>query len=172
MYRLPHQKIALVLVDVRSAHNVGTIWRTADACVVSELLLVGITPHPEVPKDPRAGHVVARHEREIAKCALGAEKTVPFRYFECFDAALSYLSLGGYQCFAVECNRQKSIELFTARFTSPTALFVGSETEGLSQGQCDKLSEILEIPMYGTKASLNVAIAASIALYAVRNNIT
>ncbi len=161
-------QLTLVIVDVRSAHNVGTMLRTADACGVGRVFLVGLTPTPRRPADTRPGHVIAANTKAIAKSALGAESTVAWEYYPDLPTVIATLRRENYRLYALECNRQGSQSLFSAAPASHIALIVGSETTGLDQATCDRCDATLEIPMHGHKGSLNVAVAAGIGLYALR----
>jgi 23S rRNA (guanosine2251-2'-O)-methyltransferase len=159
--------LALVLPDVRSAQNVGAMWRTADATGVDLVITCGYTPHPRVPDDPRAGHVVASNERALAKTALGAQATVPHRHFAHASEAFAYLHNHNYNLVALE-QAEGSTDLYAFEPAGPTALVVGNEVTGLTPELLAACELTLELPMLGRKESLNVAVAAGIALYQLR----
>jgi tRNA G18 (ribose-2'-O)-methylase SpoU len=159
--------LSILLPDIRSAQNVGAILRTADAFGVGLAITCGYTPHLRVPDDPRPPHVIASNTAAIAKSALGAQLTVPCLHFSTFQEAALYLQHNQYAIIALE-QSEYSTPLATFRPTSPTALAVGNEVTGLSPAQLAACSATLEIPMLGTKESLNVSVAAGIALYQLR----
>lgn len=164
LYNNRMAKLALVLANVRSAYNVGAIFRSADAFGVAEIILTGISPYPETPNDTRLPHVAAKAHAMISKTALGAESTIPFRQILKLSDAIADLKAHGYRVYALEQSpKSRPIDKFTPRF--PCALIVGSEVKGVPKRILDEVDTILEIPMQGKKESLNVAVAAGIALF-------
>lgn len=163
---MPKRKLALILNDIRSAHNVGAIFRSADVFGVTEITLAGITPYPIIKNDPRLPHVRSKAQQMIAKTALGAEKTVPFRHEASIAATIAAYHGKGYKIYALEqAGNSKNVAMLKP--ASPCALIVGNEVKGLPKGILNKCDEILEIPQFGQKESLNVAVAAGIALFAL-----
>ncbi len=144
--------VALVLDNVRSQHNIGAAFRTADAFAIREVILCGICATP-----PNA---------EIHKSALGAENTVAWRYFETTMQAAQQLKAEGYELVAVE-QAENSVMLhdFTLK-EKPCALIFGNEVRGVAQEVVDECSRCVEIPQYGTKHSLNVSVSIGIVLWA------
>ncbi len=163
------RRIALMAVDVRSAYNVGSILRTADAMAVNKVYLAGITPYPKMPDDKRLPHVIAKAESGIRKTALGAEKTLDITHIEKPDIRITLAGLNkqGYKIVALEQTSQaESLDSFEP--LEAIALVVGNEVKGL-EDPILKLSDLqLAIPMLGRKESLNVAVATGIALYHLR----
>lgn len=150
---MPPQFVA-VLDNIRSLHNVGSIFRTADGAGVEKLYLCGMTGTP-----PRA---------EIRKAALGAEETVAWEYCATTREALQQLRVQGYHLVAVE-RAESSLDFRAAQYQFPLALVVGHEFEGIAPeilAECDLL---VALPMAGRKHSLNVAVAFGIAAYEVGN---
>ena len=145
--------IALVVHDVRSLYNVGSLFRTSDAFALSEVVLCGYTPAPPRP--------------EISKTALGADSTVPHVWFATIDQAIDHLRSKGYHLWAAEIttNSSKVTDLQAGQF--PLALILGNELTGVPDEVLAKCEGSLEIPMYGTKHSLNVAVAAGILLSSI-----
>lgn len=160
-------KLTLLLVDIRSAHNVGSIFRTADAFGVDQVICTGITPYPTTPADSRLPHIHNKATAMIAKTALGAERTVKFDYLNDPVEAIDKFKTIGNKIYALEQNA-KSVTLNKFRPEYPCVLVLGNEVKGLSRRLLDKCDEIVEIPMQGAKESLNVSVAAGIALYALR----
>ena len=149
-------KLPLVVVvdNVRSLHNIGSIFRTADAFRIECIYLCGITavpPHPE-----------------MHKTALGAEYTVDWKYMKSAVDAVQQLKADGYEVYAVE-QAEESIMLdaFTPDASRRYAVVLGNEVKGVQQEVIDCCDGCLEIPQYGTKHSLNVSVAAGIVLWQV-----
>ncbi|HSX02819.1 MAG TPA: TrmH family RNA methyltransferase [Candidatus Saccharimonadia bacterium] len=163
----PMPCLAIILADVRSAQNVGAILRTADAVGAELVITCGITPHPQQPNDPRPGHVAASNHRAIAKTALGAELTVPQQHFATLEAAIKHMRHHHYSIAALE-QAENSQPLFDFTTPSQLALVVGPEVAGLALADLALCDTILELPMLGRKESLNVSVAAGIALYRLR----
>ncbi|HYF04030.1 MAG TPA: RNA methyltransferase [Patescibacteria group bacterium] len=143
--------VSLIVDNVRSLYNVGSIFRTADAAFLKELVLCGYTPHP-----PRI---------EIEKTALGAVDTVPWKYnSNTLDAVESFKN-AGVKVLAVELtNSGKSYDELT-RGDFPLALVIGNEITGINDEVLTACDGAIEIPMYGVKHSLNVSVATGIVLF-------
>lgn len=152
------KELIIVLHNVRSLHNVGSIFRTADAAGVSKIYLCGITPAPV----DRLGN----YRQELAKVALGAEKTVPWEKCASTTYLVNKLKMEGYFIYAVEQD-MKSTPLHQAKSKEKMALIVGSEVKGLPPSILKRANVIVEIPMYGRKESLNVAVAFGIVVYSL-----
>ena len=146
----------LILENLRSAHNVGSLFRTADAAGVDKLCLLGYTPQPV----DRFGRV----QTTIAKTALGATNTVPWEYYESFDLLRAELRSKQLSLVVVE---QAAGAVALPAFVPPpkVAYVLGNEVTGVSDAVRSHAATIVEIPMYGTKESLNVAVAGGIILY-------
>jgi len=157
-------RLILVLDNLRSAHNVGVILRTADGAGVRRVYLCGSTPAPHLDGDPRPPYAQDRAARGISKTALGAERSLELHYAADTTDKVKALKLGGYQIAALE-QAAGSVSLDTFRPAGKLALIVGNEVEGLSPAVLELANVVLEIPMRGLKESLNVAVAAGIALY-------
>lgn len=164
-FKCMNAPLVIILQNVRSAHNVGSIFRTADA-VGAAVWTTGITPHPPTRHDSRPAHVADRALHLIAKTALGAESMVPHQHFAELAAAVAAARSSHYTISALE-QAEDAIGLFEHKTTSPTALIVGPEVGGLTAPELALCDIILEIPMLGAKESLNVAVAAGIVLYAL-----
>lgn len=154
------KEIVVVLHSIRSLHNVGSIFRTADAGGVSKIYLCGITPKPVDP----LGH----YRNEVAKVALGAERTVPWEYSRSTASLLKKLKKLGYKVFAVEQSK-KSIPYHKANLSKSDfdrlALVMGNEVDGLPPTILRLADKVLEIPMRGKKESLNVSVSFGIVLF-------
>lgn len=157
-----------LLVDsVRSAHNVGSLFRTAEIFGVDEIILTGISPYPRVTGDTRPPQVIERNERMIAKTALDAQQLLPYRYIPELANAITELRSGGCHLYALE-QADSAVALSNFKPDWPCALIVGHELAGVHPGTLEICDAIIEIPQIGRKDSLNVAVAAGIALYALR----
>lgn len=169
----------LILHNIRSAYNVGSIFRTADGAGASKIYLCGYSPIPEhnanlqIPANAANGKLAnAKHEsihssNKIAKTALGAEKIVPWEYHRQTWRLLQKMKQDGVYIIALELT-PKSKNIFSYKLKNPNsklALLVGHERRGLSKKMLEYVDDIVEIPMYGQKESLNVSVAVGIALY-------
>jgi tRNA G18 (ribose-2'-O)-methylase SpoU len=146
----------LLLHNIRSAHNVGSIFRTADAANVSHIYLSGYTPRPI--------DSLGRVQKDIAKTALGAESTVPWSYHATPQMLLRRLHTSGVHIVGVEQHDQ-SIDYREYMPTGDTLYILGNEVRGMSTQMLSQCDTILEIPMHGTKESLNVSVATGIVLF-------
>ena len=154
------QRAVLVIDNARSRHNVGSIFRTADCAGVSKLYLCGTTPTPL--------DKYGREVKEIAKTALGAEKSVEWEYAKNTGAAVCKLKRDGYQIIAIEQSRD-SVDYKKVKAGSKVAFVVGYEVEGVAKNILRLCDIVAEIPMHGSKESLNVSVAAGIALFRILN---
>lgn len=148
--------LSLILHELRSNHNVGSIFRTADAAGVEKIYLTGYTPAPT----DKFGRV----NNEIAKTALGAEKTVAWEYAEDIFGLINTLKETDQQIWALE-QSANSVDYKAVKITKPTAIVVGNEVSGIDQAILKLCDTVIEIPMRGSKESLNVAVATGILLF-------
>lgn len=146
-------KLYIVLDNIRSRENVGSIFRTADATGVSKIYLCGITPIPPHPK--------------ISKTALGAEKWVPWEYHKQTWRLLENLKKEKINIVALESGKG-SVNIFKFKPKFPLVLVLGNEVKGLSPRVLKYAQKKMAIPMYGQKESLNVAVAFGVAAYLIR----
>jgi tRNA G18 (ribose-2'-O)-methylase SpoU len=137
---------------------VGAIFRTADAAGISKIFLVGITPAPL----DRFG----RERKDIAKSALGAEKTVPWESVKTIKPILNKLKKEKYKIIAIE-QSPKAIDYKKVKLPNKSAIILGNEVKGLPQSILNQCDVIAEIPMRGKKESLNVSVATGIALFRI-----
>ena len=150
--RSPKTPLVVVLDNVRSLHNVGSVLRTADAFRLQEVLLCGITACPPQP--------------EIHKTALGAEDSVAWRHLDSTLEAVQQLRSDGYTVLAVEqAAGSVSLERLTLRSDGRYALVLGHEVRGVDQAVVDACDGCIEIPQFGTKHSLNVSVAAGLVIW-------
>ena len=157
-------EIIVIAHNIRSAHNVGSIFRTAEGFGVKKIILSGYTPYPKVKNDPRLPHILEKITSQIHKTALGAETLVPFEYAETLD--LGTLRLAGYRIVALE-QAAGSANLRDYMPPDKAALLLGEEVHGITPELLVRVDDIVEIPMRGTKESFNVSVATGIALYAL-----
>ena len=146
--------LVVVLDNVRSLHNVGSVFRTADAFLVEAVYLCGITSTP-----PHA---------EIHKTALGAENTVDWKYFEDTHKAVDELKSMAYTVFAIE-QAEGSTLLPDLKLdkTQKYAVILGNEVKGVQQSVVDACDSCIEIPQFGTKHSLNVSVTGGIIIWEI-----
>jgi tRNA G18 (ribose-2'-O)-methylase SpoU len=149
--RVTRHPVSVLLHNVRSLYNVGSIFRTCDAALCRELILCGFTPHP--PK------------KEIEKTALGAVETVPWRYFPRTNEAIQVLRSEGNKIFALEITDRKRNYTTIEKDDFPLVVVLGNELIGIDQDILNLCDDAIEIPMFGVKHSLNVAVASGIVLF-------
>ena len=148
------EKLPLIVVldDVRSMHNVGSVFRTGDAFRIEAVYLCGITSTP-----PMA---------EIHKTALGAEDSVSWRYFKDVMEAVETLKADGYEVYSVEqAHGSTMLQDFTPIINKKYAVILGNEVKGVHQEVVDASDGCLEIPQFGTKHSMNVSVTAGIIIW-------
>jgi len=153
------KEIIVILDNIRSTYNVGAIFRSADAAGVNRIYLCGITPTPPNPK--------------ISKVALGAENYITWVKAKTTWHLLEKLKQDGYFIIALE-QGGKAKNIFKNKFNkkhNKVALLLGPEVKGLSNKILKRVNGLLEIPMFGKKESLNVAVAFGIAIYQIYNSL-
>lgn len=143
--------ITVVLDNVRSLNNIGSIFRSSDAFCVSEILLCGITATPPSP--------------EIHKTALGAEMTVDWKYYPSTLDALDSLSPDVVICALEQAHGSIPLQEFVVEPGRHYAIVLGHEVHGVDQAVVDRCHHCIELPQFGTKHSLNVAVTAGISLW-------
>lgn len=161
-------KIVVIAHNIRSTHNVGSIFRSADGFGVDKLYLTGYSPYPRLTVgDHRLPHLAAKMHKDIHKTALGAEVTVDFEYRYNVVEVIEDLRQKGYRIVGLEQDKN-SRSLFTYQPPAKIALLLGEEVNGIDQDLRKNLDEIIEIPMFGQKESFNVSVASGIALFRLR----
>lgn len=162
------KRFYLILHNIRSLHNLGAILRTAEGAGINKIFLTGYTPDPL----DRFGKI----RKQVAKTALGAEKSSAFEKFARIFRLIEKLKKEKIFIVALEQNPKAiSYKKFVLRYRqkiknkSGLALILGNEVQGLSQNILKKSDAIIEIPMSGNKESLNVSVAAGIALFKLRD---
>jgi tRNA G18 (ribose-2'-O)-methylase SpoU len=146
--------VYVVLHNIRSNYNVGSIFRTSDGAMIEKIYLCGFTPHP-----PR---------KEILKTALGATESVNWEYVKCTKEVILKLKSQGIKIVALELTDASKNYCEINYNDFPLALVVGNEISGVSQEILDLCDQSIEIPQYGIKQSLNVAVAYGIAVFKFR----
>src|SRR4051794_19483401 len=149
--------IIAVLENVRSAYNVGSVFRTADAFLIEAIYICGYTAYPP--------------HKEIKKTALGADETVTWKHFKKIDEAIEELKKQGYKIYAVE-QAENSQKLNAVRFMQEEkiAMIFGNEVTGVEQTTITQCDGCIEIPQLGMKHSLNISVAAGIVLWELIRN--
>lgn len=158
------RRIVLIAHNIRSAHNVGSLLRTADGLGIERVYLTGYTPYPAMPDDTRLPHLALKINKQIAKTALGAEQTVAWRHSVDIQPIIANLRQSGFEIVALE-QAPSSIDLADFKPPARVALVVGNELDGIDSETLNMCSVVVQIPMQGKKESFNVAVAAGIALY-------
>jgi len=156
--------IIVIAHNIRSTHNVGSIFRTCEGFGVSKIIISGYSPYPKLPIDTRLPHIIDKLNLQIHKTALGAETMVPFEYQE--NPNLSLLKEQGYTITGLEQNK-RSILLQNYKIPQKIALLLGEEVHGITDNLINECDDIIEILMVGKKESFNVSVATGIALYAL-----
>lgn len=146
--------VIAVLENIRSAYNVGSVFRTADAFLLEAIYITGYTCVPP--------------HKEIKKTALGAEETVDWKHFTNADEAIVFLKQNDYKVFAVEqAINSISLEQLTLTATEKVAFIFGNEVTGVEQTTIAQCDGCVEIPQLGMKHSLNIATAAGVVLWEI-----
>jgi len=154
------QSVHILLDNVRSVHNVASLFRTADCVGVEKIILGGITPSPvDRFKRPR---------KDFVKISLGAEKVVAWEQVENLTPTIKEYKKNGFQIVALEQSKN-SINYIDFKITKPTLLILGAEVEGVSNTVLKQSNVCIEITMMGKKESLNVAISGAITLFRLRD---
>ncbi len=149
---MPRPEIHIVLDRLRSAHNVGNIFRLADAVGANEIVCCGYTAAPPHPK--------------LVKTAMGADKTVPFRSFPTAAGALRELKAEGCKAVAVE-TLETACDAWKFDYPDKIALLLGNEALGISPDALELCDAAVSLPMFGTKVSINVGNCAAVVLYMI-----
>lgn len=147
----PKRQLVLVLDNIRSMHNVGSVFRTADAFLIDGICLCGFTPQPP--------------HRDIQKTALGATESIDWIYYEHTIQAVKELQLKGYLVYAIEQTEGSILLNAFEKPTKPLAFVFGNEVEGVHQTVIEQCDGVIEIPQWGMKHSLNISVAAAVVLW-------
>lgn len=161
------KKIVLLVNDIRSTHNVGSIIRTAECFGVSHIYFTGYTPYPTTKNDSRLPHVSSKLTTQISKTSLGAENDVSWSHHHNLRELISMLKTEDFEIIALEQNSSSiSIEKFVPN--NNTAVLLGNEVKGIDPELFNFCDKIIEIPMFGNKESLNVVQASAVMLYQIK----
>ena len=156
-------EITIVLHNIRSTFNVGSILRTAEGFGVKRAICTGYTPYPAQPSDTRLPHIRDKITAQIHKTALDAEVMVPVEHYETLDEWLAQNTL------PIVALEQATNSVTLGEYIPPArfVLLLGEEVHGIEQRYIEQCDAIVEIPMVGQKESFNVSVATGIALYAL-----
>ena len=148
----PKTPLILILEDIRSLNNIGSVFRTADAFMIEKIHLCGITATPP--------------HRDIQKTALGATESVAWEYHEKIDILIASLKEKGVQLFAIEqAEAALSLEKFSPIKGTKYAFILGNEVKGVKQNTVNQCEGVIEIPQEGTKHSLNISVATGVVVW-------
>lgn len=161
------REIVLLVHDMRSCHNVGSLLRTAEGFGIQKIYFSGYTPYPAMDNDVRLPHISQKLTQQIHKTALGAESLVDWEYREDVSSTITELRQDGYAIVALEQN-EHAIMLQDFQPPSKLVLLLGREVEGIAPELLNLVDTILEIPMLGHKESFNVVNASAVAMYQLR----
>ena len=150
--------ITILLENIRSAHNIGSVFRTADSFLINEIILCGISAQPP--------------NKDIRKTALGSSESVEWKYEKNIEAAIQKLKDEGNKIISVkQTTNSISLENFKPSKNSKYAIIFGNEVNGIEQRTIDLSDMAIEIPQYGTKHSLNISVAAGIIIWNIFSKI-
>ena len=161
------REIVLIAHDIRSAHNVGALLRTADGFGVAKVFFTGYTPYPSHDNDSRMPHIAAKLDKQIQKTALGAQRSVNWEHHADVLSVLDELKNDGFNVVALE-QAPDAIPLPALVPPKRVAILLGREVEGIEPNLVSKCDVVVEIPMQGKKESFNVVEAATCAMYQLR----
>ncbi|MBB4933779.1 tRNA G18 (ribose-2'-O)-methylase SpoU [Lipingzhangella halophila] len=161
------RSIVVIAHNLRSVHNVGSLLRTGEVFAIDTVYVTGFTPYPAHPGDERDPKLRDRQTRQLAKAAAGAERTMPFERHPDLVALLSSLRDKGYTVAGLEIDPDA---VTLTEYTPPpkVALLLGDEVAGITPALREQCDLLLRISTYGRKDTLNVSVAAGIALHALR----
>ncbi len=144
--------ICVVLDNIRSANNVGSVFRTCDAFLIDQIHLCGYTPRPP--------------HKEIQKTAIGATESMEWHYFESTVESIKQLRLNGYEIIAIEqADASKKLHNFEWNKEKKYAFILGNEVKGVSDEAMQLIDYCIEVPQFGTKHSLNISVCTGIVLW-------
>lgn len=160
-------EIVLILHDIRSCHNVGSLLRTAEGLGVNKVYFTGYTPYPQKERDSRLPHLAVKITSQISKTALGAEKLVLWDTHSDVEQLIAELKESGIHIIALE-QTSDATPLPTYTPANKIAVVLGREVEGIESSILKLADTTVVIPMYGKKESFNVVQAAAMCLYHCR----
>ena len=154
IHKVKKLPVNVILNSIRSSYNVGSIFRTSDGAMIEKLFLCGYSPTP--------------NKKEVLKTALGSQESVDWEYIEDPKDAVLQLKKEGYKICALELTDESFPHYSVPAANFPLAMLIGNEISGVSQELLDLCDFTIEIPQYGIKQSLNVAVAYGIAIFELR----
>ncbi len=154
LHQVEKLPVVALLDNIRSTYNVGSVFRTSDGAQIDKLILTGYTPHPP--------------NKEILKTALGSTNSVKWEFHKEALTVIHQLKKEGYKICALELTETPKMYYEVSPQQFPLCLIVGNEITGVSQKLLDECDFAIEIPQYGIKQSLNVAVAYGIAIFELR----
>lgn len=161
IHKVKKLPVTVLLNSIRSSYNVGSIFRTSDGAMIEKLILCGYTPHPPIKGDNKGN-------KDVLKTALGSTQSVKWEYIKNPIDAIKNLKAQGIKICALELTENSKPYSDAAQYEFPLCLVVGNEITGVSQDVLDLCDYSIEIPQYGIKQSLNVAVAFGIAIFELR----
>ena len=164
---MANHTISIIVHDIRSTHNVGSLMRTAEGLGIDHIYFTGYSPYPIQDGDTRLPHLARKLDAQIHKTALGAEHMVAWSYHDNLAQLIDQLKADGIRLCALE-QADQSIPLHTYHTDQPIALLLGREVEGIEPEILALVDDIIEIPMFGKKESFNVVQAAAMTLFQFR----
>jgi tRNA G18 (ribose-2'-O)-methylase SpoU len=153
--------VTVLLNSIRSSYNVGSIFRTSDGAMIEKLILCGYTPHPPIDSNNTGN-------KDVLKTALGSTQSVKWEYTKNAVEAIKDIKAQGIKICALELTENSKPYSEITQYEFPLFLVVGNEITGVSQEVLDLCDYSIEIPQYGIKQSLNVAVAYGIAIFELR----
>ncbi len=153
--------VYVLLNSIRSSYNVGSIFRTSDGAMIEKLILCGYTPHPPIDEQNKGN-------KDLLKTALGSTQSVKWEYVKNPIDAIKELKSNGIKICALELTESSKNYTDSSLYNFPLCLVIGNEITGVSQEVLDLCDFSIEIPQYGIKQSLNVAVAYGIAIFELR----
>jgi 23S rRNA (guanosine2251-2'-O)-methyltransferase len=161
IHTLEKLPVTVLLNSIRSSYNVGSIFRTSDGAMIEKLILCGYTPYPPIDSE-HSGN------KDVLKTALGSTQSVMWEYLKDPIEAIKNIKIKGIKICALELTEDRKPYYDLNKNDFPLCLVVGNEITGISQDVLDLCDYSIEIPQYGIKQSLNVAVAYGIAIFEMR----
>ncbi|HEY4964411.1 MAG TPA: TrmH family RNA methyltransferase [Candidatus Saccharimonadales bacterium] len=159
--------IVVIAHNLRSAHNVGSLFRTCEGLAVDRLILSGYTPYPRLAKDSRLPHIVEKLDKQIAKTALKTEDNIKWSHVDELETIVDELKAEGYNIVGLE-QSTLSIKVMDYKLQDKQAIIIGNEPLGLDDQAIALCDQLVEIPMLGKKESFNVVQATAMLLFYLR----
>ncbi|MBK7630830.1 MAG: RNA methyltransferase [Ignavibacteriales bacterium] len=153
--------VYVLLNSIRSSYNVGSIFRTSDGAMIEKLILCGYTPHPPIDEENKGN-------KDVLKTALGSTQSVKWEYTKNAVEAVKKIKSEGIKICALELTENSKPYYSLTKNNFPICIVVGNEITGVSQEVLDLCDYSIEIPQYGIKQSLNVAVAYGVAIFELR----